>query len=203
MKNSLKTLRIALVSTAIFSVFSGNAQAENLTFSGNIVPLACTLGIYKTPVDTVPSLDFKVPDATLTPGTNPVSGGVGATFGAVTFYIKVPPTCVSVGTTGKFNVGLSATTAVNGRVPNGGTATNVQFDFVSQANATTQAAFVNLPVAPPANSAAATAQTGWGELPTATGVHSFNVRYYKTTGVNIPVTAGTVTAQIVATAFYP
>ena len=202
MKNSLKTLRIALVSTAILATFSASARAETFTFSGNVAAATCTLGIYTAAAGTVASLAFTVPDISLAGNPTFTNGGAGATAGATTFFIKVPATCATGGTTGKFNVGLSAANLTGNRAANTGTATNVLFDFSSQATAVTQAGSVVLTVTAPTSSAAATTQTGWGDVLT-TGNQSFNVRYYKTTATATAPTAGTVVATITATAFYP
>jgi len=204
MKNSLKTLRIALACAAVFSVFSGNAQAESyvMTFTGAVTATTCTIGLYTAAAGTTPSASFTVPSVNLTDNPGLGNGGVGAFFGATTFYIKVPTNCVTGGTNGKYNVGFSATSLTGTRAQNTGSAQNVLFDLVSLASSNTNAASMTLAVSPPANSAAATNQTLWGETAT-NATQSFSVRYYKTSGVNVPVTAGSVVATITATGYYP
>jgi len=196
MKSSLKTLRIALASTALISVFAPNAQAEDFQFSGSVTAVACSLGVYSSTAGGSPNNSVSINPVSLT-AINGTSGSAGSTA----FYVGVPSGCATGGTNGTFNTGFSALNAsTNKKAPNTGDATGVTFDITTGSG--TGLKSLEVTATPPANSAAATQQTGLS----ATGVanrQAFAIRYLKTAGTGVSVTAGTVVSTFVATGFYP
>ena len=198
MKNSLKTLRVALASTALISVFAPNAQAENLTFpfTGNVVSITCTIGVYATNASTTPLTTLALPNVAL----DTINGNVGTVAGSTAFFVGVPSGCAtsSGGTT--FNTGFSALAVTNGKVTPGGSATGVTVDLTSTPTGGLRS--LSLTTSPPASSALATTQTGLAAV-TLANRQAFAARYYKTAATGTSVTAGNLTASIIATGYYP
>jgi len=199
MKNSLKTLRIALASTALISVFAPNAQAEDLTFpfTGNIAAVTCTIGLYASATSTTLITGLALPNVPVAT----INGAVGTVAGSTAFYVGVPTGCATSGpglTT--FNTGFSALDVTAGKVTPGGTASGVTVDLTSTPAAGLRS--LTLAITPPATSAAATVQTGLAAV-TLANRQAFAARYYKTAATGTNVTAGTLTASIVLTGYYP
>jgi len=200
MKNSLKTLRIALASTALISVFAPNAQAENqaLTFTGGVTNVACTIGVYSAASGGTLNNSPTIGAVT----TTAINGNAGNTAGSTAFYVGVPSGCATGGTNNTFNTGFSATGAVNDRAPNSGDATGVTFDLTSLGGAGGTLKSLVLTGTPPTTSALATTQTGLNPTGVANR-QAFAIRYYKTAATGTNVVAGTVVANITATGYYP
>ena len=201
MKNSLKTLRVALASTALISVFAPNAQAEDLTFpfSGNIVNTTCTIGLYATNTSTALLTQITLPNVPLAT----INGALGTVAGSTAFFVGVPTGCATSGpglTT--FNTGFSAVNVTNGKVtPNtSSTASGVTIDLTSGTGTSFRS--LTLTATPPASSTAATTQTGQTAV-TLASRQAFAARYYKTAATGTNATAGTLTASIVLTGYYP
>jgi len=199
MKNALKTLRVALASTALISVFAPTAQAEDfsLTFNGNITAVTCTIGLYTAATGGAATNQLILPNVPVTT----LNGAPGTVAGTTAFYVGVPAGCASTGvglTT--FNTGFSSPTQAGGRANNTGTATGLTVDLTSTPAAGLRS--IVLGANPPASSAAATNQTGLAAV-TLGNRQAFAARYYKTVALATDVTAGTVVSGIVATGYYP
>ena len=200
MKNSLKTLRIALASTALISVFAPNAQAQTtLRFESNVTGVICTPGMYSAATGGTLNNTLIVTDATLAA----INGDQGKTANSTTFYVGVPNGCYGGGTVGTtFNTGFHATSVSGGRAQNAGTATGVTFDLTSLGGSGGSLRSIVLTTTAPANSAAATTQTGL-QPATLAERQTFAIRLYKTAATGTLVQPGTVVSNIVATGYYP
>ena len=197
MKNSLKTLRIALASTALISVFAPNAQAQtDLKFQTNVTGTLCTPGMYTATSGGTANNTLVVTDVTLAD----INGDQGKTAGQTAFYVGVPSSCYGGGTTNtSFNIGFHATAVSGGRALNSGNATGVTFDLIS--TGTTGKAIV-LTTTAPASSTAATQQTGLQPALFANR-QTYAIRLIKTAATGTFVQPGTVISNILATGYYP
>ena len=185
MKNSLKTLRIALASTALISVFAPNAQAQtDLKFQTSVTGTLCTPGMYTATSGGTANNTLIVTDVTVAE----INGDQGKTAGQTAFYVGVPSSCYGGGTTNtSFNIGFHAT------------ATGVTFDLIS--TGTTGKAIV-LTTTAPASSTAATQQTGLQPALFANR-QTYAIRLIKTAATGTFVQPGTVVSNILATGYYP